>query len=141
MEVDLEDFEFAIIDRFPEAFRGQSVTLRTPRALIEHLCANASTASDMRSIKQHAFYRIRAVLVRELDCEPALVRPSTKLELLLPNTAQRRRQWTAIRAAIRVSAIPRLSRPGWLAWTITAVVGLGFLGAVSVAAARLSETA
>jgi hypothetical protein len=142
MSIDLEDFEFAVATRFPQAFpRGQSVTLTTPRALIEHLTANGASASDMRSIKQHAFYRIRALLVRELGCGPGLVRPATRLDVLLPNPAERRRQWARIRAALGAASVPRLSRPTWLVWTITVFVGLSFLGAASFVAAHFSETA
>ena len=131
---DLEDFEFAVAKRFPKAFSPRHATmLATPRELADYLAARSEPVGDERSIKQHAFYSVRAVLASQLNRNREEIRPRTQLRDLMPDLQGRRVDWNAISAALRVTHFPRLHRPSGLVWSITLVVAVLSLVAILIA--------
>jgi hypothetical protein len=135
MSLDLEDFEFAVVDRFPHAFgRKKTVAPTTPAELVDHIVAELPPPSDRRSVKQHAFYRVRALLARQLGRPLRFIHPDTSLAELMPDAQRRRAEWAAIRAALKVPTVHGLARPEAVLWTIVTASGGAFLAGVSVVA-------
>jgi hypothetical protein len=139
--VDLEDFEFAVADRFPGVFgRSQRLTAATPRELIDQLASHASSPDDGPCLTVRAFYRIRRMLSQYLDRSPRGIVPTTCLTELMPDLEQRRSQWLAVHAAIGAKYGARLVRPEPLAWVIALTVGTLFLATISAAAIIFTTT-
>jgi hypothetical protein len=122
---DLEDFQYAVGDRFGRIFpRWRTTGLATPRDLVDYITARTASSPDQRSVKQHAFYFIRALIARELRVNPQEVSPTTVLAQLLPEPAQRRDDWKRISRELRVPLLPQLSRPSSVQWAITLTVAV-----------------
>jgi len=138
---DLEDFEFAVGNRFGRIFpRWRTTRLATPRELVEYVTTHSEPSADERSVKQHAFYFIRTLIARELRADPREILPTT-LSALMPVLKQRRHYWKQISRELRVPLWPRLSRPSWVQWAITlTVAGLSY-GVFLVAAYALEGSA
>ena len=141
MAPDLEDFEFAVVARFPNAFpNGRSITLATPRELIAHLVSHASPPREEATLLARAFYRIRSVLAFEVGCAEKRITPRTRLAALMPDPETRRAQWSAVLDELAIPHTPHLARPRILEWAIALVVGAAFLVAVSAAASMFAAT-
>jgi hypothetical protein len=120
---DLEDFEFAVADRFGRIFpRWRTTTLATPRELVDYVTARSAPSPDQRSLKQHAFYFIRALIARELGASARELLPTTQLASLMPDPDHRRYHWKRITHQLAVPLLPRLSRPSAVQWAITLTV-------------------
>jgi hypothetical protein len=140
--VDLEDFEFGLVERFPGAVaEKESVVIRTPRDVVDHLVARATPPRDPVLLLARAFYAIRRQLASQLDCTTERITPRTRLADLLPDRASRPAQWEALQAAIGISSIPPLVRPDDVSKWIAVGVGITDLAAVSIAVASLGLTA
>jgi hypothetical protein len=141
MTDDLEDFEFAVVERFPQAFsRSRTAVLATPRELTEHLVGRSEPLADQRSIKQHAFYFIRALLARQLERSREDITPQVRLEELMPDPEQRRQDWKIIRAALGVPHFPRLGRSHSLEWMIALVVAVSSFAVFLLAGLMLAAS-
>ena len=104
MSVDLEDFEFAVAERFPDAFPTDlSVRPTTPRDLVDHLAANVSPSHGDVQLTVRAFYRIRRVLASSLDITARRIAPRTPLAEVMPHLEVRRPQWLTIRNGLRLT--------------------------------------
>jgi hypothetical protein len=122
---DLEDFEYAVGDRFGRIFpRWRTTRLATPRELVDYVTARSAPSPDLRSVKQHAFYFIRTLIARELRVNPQQVSPTVVLAHLMPEPAQRRDDWKRISRELRVPLLPQLSRPSSVQWAITLTVAV-----------------
>jgi len=142
VSVDLEDFEFALVERFPGAVaEKESVVIRTPRDVVDYLAACATPPPDPVLLLARAFYAIRRQLASQLDCSTERITPRSRVADLLPERERRPAQWEALKTAIGVASIPPLVRPVDVSKRIAIGVGITDLAAVSVAIASLGLTA
>ena len=141
MSLDLEDFEFAVADRFPAAFSAQELaTATTPGELVAQLEAHATATGDPTLLLARAFYRIRHAFAEAAHVPADSIAPQTRLAELLPDLQNRRQTWAAFRRAVVIPHTPRLARSNAVAWGITIAVGASFLVAVSMTASRAPAT-
>lgn len=141
MSIDIEDFEFAVADRFRHVLgRRRGVLMPpTPRALARLLTTESAGASRSASLTARAFYRIRATVARQLNIPSTSIRPGARCRDLLPDLATRRAQWMAIDDALRLHAPPRLCRSGSVAAAVAIFVGLVTLWAALASAATHTD--
>jgi hypothetical protein len=137
---DLEDFEFAVAERFPGYFsRRRRPVLATPRELADYLLVaqKSQPAPDQRSIKQHAFYSIRTLFATRLRRSRGEIGPRTPLRDLLPDPQRRRSEWSAITAALGIPHFPQLHRPSTVQWSMTLTVAVLSFAVFLIAGFRL----
>lgn len=103
--------------------------MRTPRDMIDYVCATLRAAHD-GCASQQAFYRVRRVLM-ELTGRPRReISPATPIEELFPGRRVYDRDWSRVRdAASPGLTVSRLALPGCLLWPCgTLPVAVLFLG-------------
>ncbi|MFL5614879.1 MAG: hypothetical protein ACJ796_14545 [Gemmatimonadaceae bacterium] len=135
MSVDLEDFEFAVAERFHRVFPLQAAySARTSRELAAALAPDAPDLENPVSLTARAFYRIRSWVAEVLDIDPRSLSPSTRWADVLPDGATRRIAWAHLRDLLAIREAPRLHRPRAVTWPIaivTSAVGLEVIFAVT----------
>lgn len=126
--IDLEDFEFAVVDRFPQAFSSKRpVNSATPRQLIDHLTSVAVAREAGATLTVRAFLRLRQLLSRQVGCALKSIGPRTRLADLMPFD-ERRSHWEVVRSSLALRQIPRLVRPTALAF----IIALGVPGVTAM---------
>src|SRR5215813_11057928 len=119
MTVDIDDFEFAFAERFADVVAHHSIVgANTPGELADRVTAILPLSNSAVSVTARAFYRVRALLSRQLVINAKSILPGSRLSDLLPNLATRRTQWDGICAALALPHAPRLVRSESLSWTI-----------------------
>jgi acyl carrier protein len=98
--------------------------LRTPRALIDHVCSLVQAVDDEKCVSQQAFYVTRRALVDAVGVPKAVVHPETPMESVL-SASQRVALWPKLARKLGVRI--RLRRPSWVRWGIAAVTALAFV--------------
>jgi hypothetical protein len=139
MSIDIEDFEFALAERFRSQLRlGESIVMPpTPRTLAALLARRRAAAPSPVSLTARAFFRIRAALADQLGLEPSAILPGTRCRDLMTDLTLRRAQWSHFRERLGIREAPRLARSGRLAWTIAIVTAAVMLAAAIGATAVL----
>ncbi len=141
MYVDLEDFELALGERFPDAAWKEPVVVRTPREVVDHLAAHAAPSDDSALLLARAFYALRRQVGSQLGIPMKHITPRTRFADLLPDRESRPAQWKALRIATGIRHFPALVRPDVVALRIAVAVGLALVAAVSLAAASFGLSA
>lgn len=141
MSVDLEDFEFAVVERFPGAFVGkESIVVKTPRDVVDHLTARSAPSGEQVLLLARAFYALRRQLALQLDYPVSQITPRTRFADLLPDRENRPAQWRTLLAAAGISSFP-LVRPDVVGRRLAVGVGATVLAAVSGSVATLGLSA
>lgn len=145
---DLDDFHYEVADRFGLTATGDPpVEVPTPEALLTylHTYLHAVRGESMppagespASLKQHAFYRVRATLAEQLRLAPSAIRPDTRLHALLPSRGPRV-AWRPIEAVLGIRQLHVLRRPRWLSWPLWLGSGLAWIALVGTLWARFPE--
>jgi hypothetical protein len=120
MSIDVEDFEFALAERFGALLEHHEAMVlpATPRALAALLVRPRMGRASPVSVTARAFFRIRAGLADQLGIERSQILPGTRCCDLMPDIALRREQWNRFRRRLGLRQVPRLVRSSPLAWTI-----------------------
>lgn len=140
MSVDIEDFEFAVSERFHHALSREAVySAPTPRELAAALMSHAAGGESRVSLTARGFYRIRRWMADVLDVDARSITPSTRLVDLLPDLAIRRLVWTHFREMLGIRQAPRLYRPRIVSWSIAILAGTAGLTAMLLAASITSS--
>lgn len=142
MTIDIEDFEYAVAERFgpiPKHRRDKTMA-STPRSLAQFLAGDIPATATGPSLTVRAFYRIRDLLAHCAASDPVLIRPSTRCADLFPNLAARPAAWRKVRVALEIPQAPRLDRPAGLEWFI-ALAAAGVTLGVVVSATMVLPTA
>ena len=87
---------------------ADAARIRTPRDLIAFLRPRLPAAEVTPCLTQQAFYRVRASVLTMHDASRAAVRPSTRLEAVLPGVLQRQawRAWGKRLGAVGWGPLP-----------------------------------
>lgn len=142
MSVDLEEFEFAVVERFPGVLWGKEpLVVKTPRDVVDHLAAQSTPSGDPVLLLARAFYALRRHLVSQLDYSTAQITPRTRFADLFPDRERRPAQWQALRTSTGIRPFPPLVRPDVVARRIAVSVGVASLTALSLAAASFGLSA
>jgi hypothetical protein len=129
---DLEDFEFAVADRFRHIPSLSQMASQTPRELIEQLAQVTSESPvDPRSVTHYAFHQVRDIIAQETRSDSSGIRPTTLVATLLTDPQDRRRIWRAIRARFAIAEFPSLARSTSVERLIAIVAAGAFLGLLS----------
>jgi phosphopantetheine binding protein len=92
-----------------------AVQLRTPRALIDHVCSLVQAVDDEKCVSQQAFYVTRRALMEAANVPKAAVHPATPVESVLSEPL-RTALWPKVARKLGVRI--RLRRPAWVTWAI-----------------------
>jgi hypothetical protein len=120
MSIDIEDFEYALAERFRGRMpHDESIIIPPTSRALAALLTRQSTASEASvSLTARAFFRIRAGLADQLGLERSQILPGTRCRDLMPDIALRCEQWNRFRQWLGLRQVPRLVRSSPLAWTI-----------------------
>jgi hypothetical protein len=131
MTVDIEDFEFAIAERFRHALASPPTrSASTPRELATALTRGGPGMESSVSVTARAFFRIRRYFADVLDVDAQSIGPSTRCRDLLADHATRRIVWTHFREFLHLREAPRLYRPRRVEWPIAILTGTAGLTAM-----------
>src|SRR5438034_11386036 len=112
MPVDIEDFEFAVYERFGQLLaNGPRRSARTPRELATALAPAAPGLDSSVSVTARAFFRIRRCLADIAGIDVRSLNPATRCADLLPDLTTRRIVWAHFSQILRIRDAPHLHRP------------------------------
>jgi hypothetical protein len=132
VSVDLEDFEFAVAERFHTRFADTThISARTPRELAAALAADSPEHDMQVLITARAFYRIRRWLADVLDIDARSITPSTPCAELLRDKVIRRIVWNHLLELLQIRPAPGLYRPRLITWPIAILACATGLAAMS----------
>lgn len=122
-----------LVIRFEDAFGiripdGVAAQLTTPGKVTDYVLAQVAVSKQSSCLSQQAFYFLRRKFLASTMIARGDLRPSTRLEALVP-MAQRRQVWAGIKSEIGRSALPDLARPIWLIFTLSLLTVLTFISA------------
>src|SRR4051812_39392116 len=141
MRTELASIQNALARRFPDAISTEKlVSLATLDDLIDYLAQRVGHAPPLPSLKEQSQDRVRHLLAMQLHRPASEIGPRTRLESLMPEPAQRRRDWKIIRDRLAIPSLPLLARPRWMEWLLAAGLGAAFLGLLALAVRILKVT-
>jgi hypothetical protein len=124
MGLDGVEIVMAVEDAFGIAIADEEAAkVRTPRDLINLVCSKLQLSTDARCVSHRAFHHVRRELMNSFDVRRSDIRPSVRLEDLLPAN-QRRESWCKLRQALRAEVWPAL-QPTAAHWWLAALPGIG----------------
>ena len=93
----------------------------TPHNMIEHIMSKVGQPGHTPCLKQRAFHRIRAALMRRLGVKRERIRLETRLRELIPRPG-RRTQLTEFQKELGINNNIELIRPAWLTSILSGAV-------------------
>src|SRR6266851_3795911 len=113
-----------LVFRFEEAF-GMSIPdevasqLTSPREVTDYIMSQVAVGGQTACLSQEAFYFLRQGFLKRLQISRSAFDPDESLEQIIPKR-NRKIVWSGLKAEIGNAALPKLARPLWLFFLLTA---------------------